>query len=354
MMAKKGALTDLVKSMDHLPVVPLLGFPGIQTTNSTVRQNMFNYGLHFKSLVNLASQFNPDALFMMMDLSLELNALGGPVRYEEMAAPSVLDHMIVDEAGLESLHQINLKTDSRIQGYLKTMRMMVETLNVMPAAYVIGPFTLASHLMGASKAAKATIKKQDFLHTVLKFSNRVIREHVALLTEAGAEMVCVLEPSAMGLSPMQFDEFSAHYLKEIFADFDPYSVLHICGNSSHLVKIMAETGANGLSLDAGTDLFKAAEIMPEEVVVIGNVPPVEVVLEKTPEEVYAFTQNLMKDMSPFPNFILSTGCDLPPDTPLENIKAMMNAGRGQALSAEIDSSQVLKVDEDRILSLLEA
>ena len=347
-----NALINLVQGMDHLPVVPLLGFPGIQTTQSTVRQNMFNSGLHFQSLMNLVKRYNPDTMFMMMDLSLEINALGGPVRYDDWAAPSVLDHMVTNEAELDALRKINIRHDARINGFLETMRLMVKYLNVMPAAYVIGPFTLASHLLGASKAAKATIKNVDFLHMVLDFTVGVINDHVDMLTEAGAEMICVLEPSAMGISPSSFDEFSKPYLQRIYADFEPYSVLHICGNSNHLVEGMAATGVQSLSLDAGTDLVGAAEKVSDKVVIIGNVPPVQVVLEQTPAEVYDFTLQLMKDMSRFKNFILATGCDLPPDTPLENIQAMMNAGRGLPLDTAPEYPDVFKVDEAEILAEL--
>jgi uroporphyrinogen decarboxylase len=349
----QNALIDLVQGMDHLPVVPLLGFPGVQTTNSTVRQNMFNYGLHFRSLMNLVKRYKPDALFMMMDLSLEINALGGPVRYDEFAAPSVLDHMVVDEAGLESLYKINIRQDARINAYLKTLGLMIKYFNVMPAAYVIGPFTLASHLLGASKAAKATIKNVDFLHKVLDFTVGVIKDHAAMLTEAGAEMICVLEPSAMGVSPASFDEFSKPYLQRIYEGFTTYSVLHICGNTTHLVENMALSGAQGLSLDRGTDLVAAAEKVSDKVVIIGNVPPVHVVLEQTPKDVYDFTVDLMHKMSPFKNFILATGCDLPPDTPLDNIQAMMNAGRGLPLDARPEYPDALKEDEQAILAALE-
>ncbi|MCD4673562.1 MAG: uroporphyrinogen decarboxylase family protein [Anaerolineaceae bacterium] len=348
----ENALIDLVQGMDHLPVVPLLGFPGIQTTKSTVRQNMFNYGLHFRSLMNLVKRYNPDTMFMMMDLSLEMNALGGPVRYDEFAAPSVLDHTVVTEDDLEALYKINIRQDARINGFLETMRLMVKYFNVMPAAYVIGPFTLASHLLGASNAAKATIKNVDFLHKVLDFTVGVIKDHVDMLTKAGAEMICVLEPSAMGISPKSFGEFSQPYLERIYTGFKPYSVLHICGNSSHLVERMADCGVQGLSLDAGTDLVAAAEKVADKVVIIGNVPPVEVVWEQSPHEVYSFTQDLMRKMSPFRNFILATGCDLPPDTPLENVQAMMNAARGLPLDAAPEYPEAFKEDEAAILAAL--
>ena len=67
--------------------------------------------------------------------------------------------------------------------------------------------------------------------------------------------------------------------------------------------------------------------VPPDVVVIGNLDPVAVVAHSTPQEVYAATRELLDSMSKYSNFILSSGCDLPPETPLDNIRAMIDACR---------------------------
>ncbi|MCJ7549000.1 MAG: methylcobamide--CoM methyltransferase, partial [Anaerolineae bacterium] len=69
------------------------------------------------------------------------------------------------------------------------------------------------------------------------------------------------------------------------------------------------------------------EAMPEDVVLVGNVDPVSVIVQSSPEQVASATRGLLDAMVPYPNFILSTGCDLPPETPLANIEAFMHAGR---------------------------
>ena len=60
---------------------------------------------------------------------------------------------------------------------------------------------------------------------------------------------------------------------------------------------------------------------------IGNIDPVRVMVNGSPEDVKVAVRELCTDMQPYPNFILSTGCDLPLETPLENITAFMEAGR---------------------------
>ena len=62
-----------------------------------------------------------------------------------------------------------------------------------------------------------------------------------------------------------------------------------------------------------------------------NVNPTGVLLKGKPQDVESEVSDLLKRMSSYPNFVLSTGCDLPQETPLENIHAFMRAGRSYRL-----------------------
>ncbi len=98
----------------------------------------------------------------------------------------------------------------------------------------------------------------------------------------------------------------------------------------HLVGKMVRAGVNGVSLDsrdAGVDLAAVARAVPPEVVVIGNINPATTMLSGTPREIRREVDGLLAEMAPFPNFVLSTGCDLPQETPPANIRAFMDAGR---------------------------
>ena len=109
------------------------------------------------------------------------------------------------------------------------------------------------------------------------------------------------------------------------------TVYHTCGNTMHLVDKMAGSGVSGVSLDsasAGVDLAAVAARLPPEVVVMGNLSPTGSILEGRPGAVETEVRDLLRCMAPYPNFVLSTGCDLPQETPLENIHAFIRAGRG--------------------------
>ena len=330
-----ASLIDLVNETDHLPVVPLMGFPGIQITQSSLKQNEFNWGTQFWTLSELARHFQPDGIFPFMDLSVEANALGLPVRFPLGESPTVEYPMVRTQEDLHRFYKMDVLADGRVRVFIETVKLIKRHLNIWCGGYVVGPYTLAALMMGATETAIATIDDPDLLHETLTFTTYVISRYANALAAAGADMVAILEPSAVMLSPRQYREFSGQYTRQIILQMKALPILHICGNTKHLIKGMVETGAQGLSLDSLVELDEIAVNVPDDVVLIGNVNPTAVMVDADPQTVYQKTRDLITRMEPYRNFILSTGCDLPPETPLANIKAFMDAGRGVDLGVDV-------------------
>ena len=315
-------------------IVPLVGFPGLSLTGSTIKLAQQNYREHFTVLNAIAETFKPDAIFPLMDLSVEANALGRLTLFPKRESATVVkDEFTSDE--LEATRRIDISSDTRLLGYVETQKLMSAGLpsTVIRGGYITGPYTLAALLMGADEAALATISDPDRLSAVCELASKKIRDYVQLLTKAGAQLICILEPSAVMLGPEQFAEFSVRYVLPIIercAQAGVIAVYHICGNSMHLVDKMSESGVDALSLDspeAGVDLPAVAERISSEVVLIGNISPTGSLLNGLPSDVENDVFRLLKSMDAYPNFVLSTGCDLPQDVPLANIDAFMRAGR---------------------------
>jgi uroporphyrinogen decarboxylase len=315
-------------------VAPLAGFPGVEMIGSNIKIAQQNYGEHYKAIRKLVDTFHPDLVFPLMDLAVEANALGRYTIFPKADSATVpKDQFSIEE--LERLKQINITFDSRLMGYVEMMKMMSVTLpaGVLKGGYVVGPFTLAGLMMGADDTVMSTVLDPQTLHRLCHFTTERIQEYVQLLISAGADVICILEPTAVMLSPGQFSEFSAIYIRHITTSFK-YSginfVYHTCGNTMHLVEKMAQSGVNGLSLDSrdvGVDLAAVARNVPEDVVVIGNINPATTMRFGSPADVRREVNALLGEMRAQPNFILSTGCDLPQETPVANIREFMDAGR---------------------------
>lgn len=307
--------------------MPLMGYPGTQLTNTTLKQNEFNWGIQFWSLSELADLLQPDAIFFMMDLSVEAGALGFPIRYPLEESPSVEQHLVKEVADLDQFMSTDILKDGRATVFLKTMELMAENLDILKGAYCIGPFTLAGLLTGASEIALATIDRPEFLHEVLNFCTQVITKYVVALVDSGADIIAILEPTAVFLSPQQFEEFSGNYIKKINRAIHAIPVLHICGDTSHLIEKMCETGAEALSLDSMVDFNKIVPQIKNDVVLIGNLDPVRILRNLSRDEVGFATEKFLEETKGIKDLILSSGCDLPQDTPIENIRAMIEVGK---------------------------
>ena len=315
-------------------VAPLMGFPGLNLTNCSVKLAQQNYREHFRVLNALVETFQPDMIFPLMDLAVIANALGRYTLFpEDESATVVKAPFPMDE--LERIKEINISFDTRLLGYVETLKLMNIGLpgNVLKGAYVSGPYSLAALLMGADQAAMATMIEPDKLDDLCRFTTNKIQEYIRMLIAGGAELICILEPSAVMLGPDQFQRFSGryvHHINESFCYSDISTIYHTCGNTMHLVELMAESGVSAISLDspaAGVDLPRVAEKLPSDVIVMGNINPTGAILKGKPEDVEAEVTKLLESMKPYPNFILSTGCDLPQETPIENIHAFMKAAR---------------------------
>jgi len=320
-------------------VAPLMGFPGLTLTNSTIKLAQQNYSEHFQVMKALADTFKPDALFPLMDLSVEANALGCYTVFPKEESATVIRDVFHAET-IKSFDKINIATDMRLLGYVETAKLMSMSLpsSILRGGYVVGPYTLSALLMGTDEAALATISETDALHSLCQMAARKIEQYVQLLLTAGVEVICFLEPSAVMLGPQQFQEFSSNYVRRLVDQCHlrgVATVYHICGNSTHLIHGMIHSGVSALSLDsamAGIDLPTIAQHIPRDVILIGNISPVGSLLYGSPDDVQKDVFHLLKQMDPYSNFILSTGCDLPQEIPLENLKAFMEAGRDYLIS----------------------
>ncbi len=323
-----SSIVEKVKSLGHVPVLPLMGVNGVKMTNTTLKQNLTDGKTQLKTLRALRDRFQPDGMCMLMDLTVEAEAMGLPVEMGENESPHVSGHDIKTMEDLEAVKSAWTGNGGRMDMYVEVVKNMAADNRGLTIPYVSGPFTLAGEMMGVNELTMNTILDPDLVKAFLPFTVEVISGYAKRLFDAGADMVCMLEPTAMMISPEQFDEFSLAPFREIQEKVDNQPlILHICGNTSHLIEKMGTSGAAALSVDWQIDMVDAIQKIPEDVLLIGNLDPVQVFLQGTPESVKADTTALMEKMKPYKNFVLSAGCDLPMETPDENLEAFMEAAR---------------------------
>lgn len=310
-----------------IPVAPLMGMPGIQLTNTTIKQNLEDVDTQFETIEKLKEKFEPDIIFPLMDLSVEAEALGLEIKKPDNESYSVKEHPIKNSEDLKQLSIPDLE-NSRLSVFIKVVEKMKKNLgDTLIVAYVIGPYSLADLLSGTEDTAMNTIMQPEFLHETLEFTTKVIDDYGKAMIKAGADGVCILEPAGVLLSPQTYEEFSGNYVKKLKQSWESLVFLHICGNTTNIIPKMVDTGCDGLSIDAPVDLVGVKNLIPDDVLVIGNVNPVATIAYGSREDVEKESTALIEGMKDRKNYVLSSGCDIPADAKLDNIHAMIDVAR---------------------------
>jgi len=315
-------------------VAPLAGFPGIRLTGSSIKLAQQNAREHVRVLQAINKRFSPDVVFPLMDLSVEANALGRHTVFPVNDSATVPQDAF-DPKDMARMRAVDLAGDSRMRSIAETVQAFRASneSGALVGAYVTGPYTLAALITGAEEAALATCCDPEAILSLCRLATDTIKTYATMLMDAGAEVVCVLEPSGVMLGPADFDRCSGAFVREIVDRCHERSVdciYHVCGNTMHLAERMAAVGVDGISLDSpetGVNLHRIALALGPRIVIIGNINPTAVMRDGTVNTVRDAVQSLLRQMQAFPNFILSTGCDLPEDVPPENIDEFMRAGR---------------------------
>ena len=155
-----------------------------------------------------------------------------------------------------------------------------------------------------------------------------ILKYCLALKATGANGVVMAEPAAGLMSNDDCKEFSSKYVKQIVDSVqDDYFtvVLHNCGNTGHCTEAMVATGAAAYHFGNKCRMEEVLRDVPPTALAMGNIDPVSVFKDATPEKMKEEVKDLLEKTKDYPNFVLSSGCDTPPHTPACNIDAFFEA-----------------------------
>jgi MtaA/CmuA family methyltransferase len=320
-------LSTLARLSGRRICIPSAGYPAVALAGGSIPDTLRDGTLMFETLASAIQRFGLEADGTISDLTIEPGACGCPVVIPGDGTPYVSEHPVKPPDGVRGLKVPDPETEPRMRAMLDAVRLLSRRFTLPTVAGGSGPFTLAAELVGASQAAMYTITEPEFMHELLAYCSNVCASYLGALVGAGAEIILLGEPTASILSPDAYREFSGRYTAGVIDSLSRPVILHICGDARHLVEPMCETGAQGLSLDSAVDLPAAAERVPGDIVLVGNLDTVSVLLEGTVQEVRRKTTELLESMRPYPNYVVSSGCDLSYRTPPENILAMIQTVR---------------------------
>lgn len=302
--------------------------PGIEMCGYTVRQAVTDGTVHAEAVMKLNERFPADATTAIMDLTVEAEAFGAQVVFEENSIPTVIGRLVSDYESVSAL-EIPTLDRGRVSEYLKADILIAKNITDKPVyAGCVGPFSLAGRLFDLSEMMMAMYIEPETVSLLLEKCTAFLVEYLKAIKATGVDGVFVAEPAAGLTSGEDCSAFSSKYVKRMVEAVQDESftlILHNCGNTGHCTSAMVETGAGGLHFGNKVDMVDALESCPLDRLVMGNIDPVGIMKMSSPSELKNSVRELLVRTSGYPNFILSTGCDVPPGVPEENIRAFYEA-----------------------------
>lgn len=309
--------------------MPVLSFPAVQLMNVTVKELISSSELQARGMELVAARTDAAASVSLMDLSLEAECFGAKIRFFDDEVPTVVGSLVttLDEAEALPVPSVGA---GRTDIYVDAIRQALEKITDRPVfAGVIGPFSLAGRLMDVSEAMIYCYEDPDMVHTLLKKATEFLIAYATEYKRIGANGIVMAEPLAGLLSPALAEEFSGPYVKQIVdaVQDDSFLVIyHNCGNSTiQSIDSILATGSAAYHFGNAIDMAEMLPHIPSDTIVMGNVDPAREFRNGTPESIRKATLDLMERCCTCRNFVISSGCDIPPLSRWENIDAFFAA-----------------------------
>lgn len=234
----------------------------------------------------------------------------------------------VTESPFESADDIETPDDflenGRIPVVLEAIDILKEKYDDLPIIVgITGPFTLTGHLLGIENVVRYMKTDPDEIEIAMENCIDAIIEYIEAIQEHDADIICVNEPTASPelIDPLQFKSLIKPNLKDLADTIDTQKVLHICGSTQPIINDMVSIGFDGISIEEAVDIPKAKQNINDNCVIIGNISTSKTLLSGTPSKVNQEVKKILNEDID----IIAPSCGLAPNTPLANIKALVDS-----------------------------
>jgi uroporphyrinogen decarboxylase len=285
------------------------------------------------AFIRFFNQFQNDLLWTGSNfLNYPIHFLGCPIKDDSADTPSLEGTVIKSLKEIDQLNIEKVLTNPTMQRIVQSHHLVADAIGkktlILPTQWA--PFTFTARILGAEALMMAPIEDPQRLSQLIQFSADLIwtlLEPVLDHKDIGGANFS--DPVASGdlISPSMFRKFAAPALQGLVQRVKAkgkLSMVHICGNSTNILKDVLEIGPNCFSLENKVDLKTAREVLGGKVCVAGNVSTTGVFLSGKPEQVIEEARACLARWGQGGGDILTVGCDFSKDVPLENMMALMS------------------------------
>jgi MtaA/CmuA family methyltransferase len=322
----------------RVPVGPLAVHFCARAADYTLREYTTSARALADSVIRYYERFKPDAVWVSADTWVSAEAMGARVcatddnqPFGGIGSPLVrsaadIARIPVPDVGKQGRYPLMLEALSRVVGALGKDVFVV-------ACFDQYPFSLAAALMGINEIMLKVSDDPPFVEALMQRCSDYAAAYARALSHAGADMLSGGDSPAGLLGPDLYRRLVLPAEKGLItsvksATAKPVS-LHICGNATPILPMMADSGADVLELDHAVNIGEACRVLGPKIALWGNLDPIRVLAQGTPESVRQKSIETIHAVQAAGHrrFVLSSGCTLAVETPPENLDALMRSAR---------------------------
>jgi len=319
------------REVDHLPLMPITMMFAADQCGVRYYDYVTDHRLLAEAQIFTAEKFGFDYVSVISDPAREATDLGAALEWFDHQPPAILEsRALLAEKG--ALARLRLPDPARGR-----MRDRVEGVALLKArvgrekiveGWVEGPCAMGADLRGINTLMLDFLDAPGFVRDLFQFAVKMELTFAQAQLAAGADLIGVGDAAASLVGPRIYDAFVWPYEQKLVQGLHELGArvrLHICGKTRRLFAGMGKLGAEIVDLDWMAPLDEARRAMGPDQVLLGNVDPVEVLRNGTPESVSAAIAECHRQAGP--RYIVGAGCEVVRDTPEENVRALCRYAR---------------------------
>ncbi len=327
------------KDYDRIPCVPFMSELKCYISGVSVWDFWNSPEKAVETEVINFNKFGYDRIVLGPDTRGITELLGAEFVYPKDGVPYMDKHMLTDYSLLSSMDPFAIDEKKKMKDIKITAEMLSESAkDVVPLeASIGGPLTIASNLRNVELLFRDCVRNPEEVHKLLRIIVDAQKHCIDIMSQYGMG-IAMADPVANSelIGPRLYEKFVFPYTKEL----TEYAIektgkkvsLHMCGKTYVIWKYLAQYQLNEVSLDNIIDMQRAVDELGIHVPIAGNVPPVEVMMKGTKEDIYASVYHCANIGYQSKNgFMLTTGCDLPEKTAVEKVDYFMEAVRSYGM-----------------------
>ena len=268
--------------------------------------------------------FNIDQISAISDPWREASAYGMEFEYPPEGVGRPKEIFLKTRDDIPCLKPFDIENTERTKQRIESVHKMASEIGQSHSVlgWVEGPLAEYGDLRGVENAMLDLIDRPDLF---LEAGNIIVQNAITFAVaqvKAGADMVGVGDSAASLIAPKMYAELVMPLEQKLIAaihEAGATAKLHVCGNITNIVQHMSLSGTDIIDVDWMVPLKMAAELAGPEITLCGNMNPAGVLFDGSVEEVADAARQCLKDAPD--KFILMPGCEVPPATPEENIRA---------------------------------